>query len=188
MTALCASVGFTAPAAAQELQTVTLLANAESGCTLADPELATDGVLVNFVGPTGNVYRVQELADPATLTTRAAHLRLDMAAMCNSAHRVVVTSQNSGLWRTGPAPTVVGNFGTAVPYQLQISWADTNQTLVAQAVDRQERQWEILVGHPNVGALELDFNITAGQTNAGLGAPMVAGGYSDVVTVRVEPQ
>ena len=184
--ALSAVTGLAAPSQAQQSQSITLLGESGRACTLTAPELGT-GPLENFGVPSGSVYAVSELADPATLTTRAARLNLTMDAMCNGVHRLVVTSENSGLWRQGGPTTAVG-FGTAVPYRIDLSWADENPSLLADASTRQLREWQVLVGRPNAGEIQLDFNIQAGATNAGTGAPMVAGGYSDVVTLTVESQ
>lgn len=184
--ALAAATGLAAPATAQQAQTVTLLGQADRVCTLSAPELGS-GPIENFAVPSGGVYTVQELADPNTLTTRAASLTLNMAAMCNSVHRIVVTSENSGLWRQGAPSSAIG-FGTAVPYRLDLSWADENPSMIADAATRQAREWQLLVGRPNAGGIEMTFEIQAGATNAGTGAPMVSGGYSDVVTVSVEAQ
>lgn len=181
-----AATGFAAPASAQQVQTVTLLGLAERACVLSAPELGS-GSIENFAVPSGSVYTVQELADPNTLTTRAARLTLNMAAMCNGVHRIVVTSENSGLWRQG-APSQPAGFGTGVPYRLTLSWAGENPYLDADASSRQAREWQLLVGRPNAGGIEMTFEIQAGATNAGIGAPMVAGAYSDVVTVSVEAQ
>lgn len=165
---------------------MTLAATADRVCTLSTPELGS-GPLENFAIPSGSVYAVQQLSDPNTLTTRAARLTLNMDAMCNSVHRLVITSENSGLWRQG-TPTSPAGFGTAVPYRLGLSWANENPSLLADATVRQSREWLLLVGRPNAGVIEMQFEIDAGATNAGTGAPMVAGSYADVVTLTVESQ
>ena len=180
------TIGLAAPATAQQAQGVTLEGSADRLCVLSAPELGA-GPLENFSVPTGNVYSVEQLADPNTLTTRAARMTLSMAAMCNGVHRLVVTSENSGLWRQGTPSSAVG-FGTGVPYRLNLAWADENPSLNADASIRQARQWLVLVGRPNAGAIELEFEIDAGATNAGTGAPMVAGAYADVLTLTVESQ
>lgn len=184
--AFAAASGFAAPAAAQQSRTVTLLGQAGQACSLSTPTLGS-GQLENFIVASGNVYAVQQLADPNTLTIRAARLSLSFDAMCNGVHRVVVTSENSGLWRSGAAASAPG-FGTAVPYRVELNWADENDSLLADAASRQRREWQMLVGRPNAGELALEFQIVAGETNAGLGAPMIAGGYADVLTLTVESQ
>ena len=180
------AAGLAAPAMAQQTQSVVLSATADRACTLSAPELGA-GPIENFAIPSGGVYSVQQLADPNTLTTRAARLTLSMDAMCNGVHRLVISSQNSGLWRQG-VPTNPSGFGTGVPYRLDLNWADANNSLLADASVRQARQWLILVGRANAGVIEMEFAIAAGATNAGTGAPMVAGGYADVVTLTVESQ
>lgn len=180
------TIGLAAPAMAQQAQDVTLLGTADRICALSAPELGA-GPLENFSVPSGSVYSVEQLADPTTLTTRAARLTLSMDAMCNGVHRLIITSENSGLWRQG-APTSPSGFGTGVPYRLNLAWADENPSLTADASIRQARQWLVLVGRPNAGAIELEFEIDAGATNAGTGAPMVAGSYADVLTLTVESQ
>ena len=183
---LVGALGFAMPAAAQEVSTVTLTGVAEDQCTLGQAEWGS-GESENFETTSGGVFTISQLTDPTTLTTRAAGLRLTLGAMCNSAHRLVVESQNAGLWRNEFSGFTSG-FGSAVPYRLGLGWADENRDLSAEAASRQAIEWELLVGRPASGDVQLDFRIDAGATNAGLGAPLLAGSYSDVVTVTVESQ
>ena len=183
---LIGALGIAMPAAAQESSEVTLVGVAEDQCILGQAELG-DGALENFENPTGAVFIVAELTDPSTLTTRAADLSLKLNAMCNSPHRLIISSQNDGLWRTEVTGTASG-FGSAVPYRLGLTWADETRDLAATAASRQAVEWEMLVGRPATGDVQLNFSIDAGSTNAGLGAPLLSGSYSDVVTVTVESQ
>lgn len=183
---LIGTLGIAMPAAAQESSEVTLVGVAEDQCILGQAELG-DGALENFENPTGAVFIVAELTDPSTLTTRAADLSLKLNAMCNSPHRLIISSQNDGLWRTEVTGTASG-FGSAVPYRLGLTWADETRDLAATAASRQAVEWEMLVGRPATGDVQLNFSIDAGSTNAGLGAPLLSGSYSDVVTVTVESQ
>lgn len=183
---LIGALGIALPAAAQESSEVTLIGVAEDQCFLGEAELS-DGALQNFENPTGAVFVVAQLTDPSTLTTRAADLSLKLNAMCNTPHRLIVESQNDGLWRTEVTGATSG-FGSAVPYRLGLTWADETREIAATAASRQAIEWEFLVGRPATGDVQLDFSIDAGATNAGLGAPLLAGSYSDVVTVTVESQ
>jgi len=183
---LIGALGLALPASAQEISTVTLVGVAEDQCILGAAELGT-GAVENFVNPTGAVFVVAELTDPSTLTTRAAGLSLTLNAMCNSPHRLIVASENAGLWRTEVTGFATG-FANAVPYRMGLTWADETRDLLATANTRQAVEWEMLIGRPNTGDVELDFSIDAGSTNAGQGAPLLSGSYSDVVTVTVESQ
>lgn len=181
-----AATGLVADAAAQSQQAVAVRGQADQICVLASPELGT-GATENFNTPSGGVYVIEQLADPSTLTTRAARLTVSFEAMCNGVHRVVITSDNAGLWRT-ELTTPADGFGSAVPYQLQLDWADETRVLLAEAGSRQAQEWDLLVGRPNAGEILLGFSIDAGATNQGFNTPLLAGVYSDVVTVTVEAQ
>jgi hypothetical protein len=75
-----------------------------------------------------------------------------------------------------------------VPYTANLVWADEQHLLTADAAFDQEVQQQVLVGRPNTGELLIEFAINAGATNAGVGAPLLAGEYSDVLRVTMEPQ
>ena len=173
-------------ALAQDSQAVTLLASADRVCSISAPVIGT-GPVENFVVPTGQVFVVQQLAETTTLTTRAASLTLNLDAMCNGLHQITVSSDGSGLWLVGEGSDAEG-FGTAVPFNLVLDWADEVLPILADGNSQQARQWPLIVERPNAGSLELRFEIMAGATNAGQGAPLVAGVYSDVITLKLEAQ
>lgn len=183
---LASAACIAAPAAAQEQQTVGLTGEAEQLCTLGQPTQAT-GALNNFDSPSGTVFGITRLADPETLSTRAAAITLSMDAMCNSIHRVVIASDNNGLWRQGTGVAPLG-FGSAVPYRANLVWADQQYPLSAEAETRQAVEEEMLIGRPNTGEMLIEFEINRGATNAGLGAPLLSGEYSDVLRITVEAQ
>ena len=183
---LIGALGIAMPAAAQDSRTVIVTGVAQDRCILGQAELG-DGGIHNFNSPSGAVFVISELTDPSTLTTRAAELSLALSAMCNSPHRLVLASENAGLWRTEVTTTSSG-FGSAVPYRIDLGWAAENRNLVAEAASRENIEWEMLVGRPATGDVQIDFIIDAGATNAGTGAPLLSGAYSDVLTVTVESQ
>lgn len=175
-----------APAWAQDQATVSLVGDANQMCTLGQPTQG-GGALTNFDSPSGAVFSITRLADPDTLTTRAANITLSMDAMCNTLHRVVLESDNNGLWRQGVS-TAPSGFGSAVPYTANLVWADQQYPLTAEANSRQTVEEEMLVGRPNTGDMLIEFEINAGATNAGIGAPLLSGEYSDVLRITVESQ
>ena len=176
----------TAPAWAQDQATVAVVGDANQMCTLGQPT-QDGGAQTNFDTPSGTVFSITRLADPDTLSTRAANITLTMDAMCNTIHRVVLASDNNGLWRQG-VTTAPSGFGSAVPYTANLVWADQQDPLTAEASARQGVEEEMLVGRPNTGDMLIEFEINAGATNAGVGAPLLAGEYSDVLRITVESQ
>lgn len=155
-------------------------------CTLGQPSQGT-GALNNFDTPSGTVFGISALTDPETLSTRAANITLTMDATCNGIHRVVIASDNNGLWRNGVGGAQSG-FGSAVPYRANLVWADQEHPLTAEAADRQAVEQQMLVGRPITGEMLIEFSIGSGATNAGVGAPLLSGEYSDVLRITVESQ
>ena len=179
--AACAS-----SAAAQDQQAVTVIGMAEQFCSLG--QIGHDGgVMVNFDTPAGPLFSITELADPQTLTTRAASIALSAEAMCNGVHRLVITSDNNGLYRAGAEADAPG-FGSAVPYRAAVNWADQVHLFTADTAARQMVEEAMMVGHSHMGGLVVEFDISPGATNAGAGVPLLSGEYSDILRITVEPQ
>ena len=184
--ACLAILASTAPAAAQDQQTVTVIGTAEQFCSLG--QLGHDGgVMVNFDTPAGALFSITELADPQTLTTRAASIALSVEAMCNGVHRLMITSDNNGLYRATVEADVPG-FGSAVPYRAALNWADQVHLFTADTAARQLVEETMIVGHSHMGELVVQFDISPGATNAGVGVPLLSGEYSDILRITVEPQ
>ncbi|MCC7267267.1 MAG: hypothetical protein IT546_07990 [Caulobacteraceae bacterium] len=177
---------FTFAAAQEKTVVVTVTGSAEQSCSLGQPE-PDGGAQSNFDAPSGSIFSISVLGDPVTLSTRAASLTLEMEASCNSAHRVLLASDGNGLWRNGVTTPVAG-FGSAVPYRASLLWADSEESLIAEAAQRRNVERELLVSGPSAGQMRLEFAIAAGDTNAGTGAPLLAGEYSDVLRVTLESQ
>lgn len=157
-------------------------------CSLTTGPGSADG-FNNFSSADRNVYRVDQMIDAATLSTRAASFELTLTGVCNTAHRIRMESLNNGLWQLSETPPArPDGFGTAVPYDLTARWVDQVVQLSADAAIRQPRERNVPIGQPASGDLRLRFEILAGATNLAANAPMVSGAYSDTVTIILEPQ
>ena len=180
------SGGALAPALAQDQRTVEVIGMAEPLCNLG--EIAQgQGPQLNIDVTSGAVFTVTELMDSATLTSKAAAISLEVPATCNTIHRVALASDNNGLWRTIPAGGGAG-FASAIPYAAELSWSDQDHRLEANATSRGYIEEGVVVGQPATGDILIEFSINAGATNAGVGAPLLAGEYADVLRVIVEAQ
>jgi len=167
--------------------TYTVIGSVPQLCTMADPQLLNGSAPINVTSLTGNSIRITQLTDPATMATRAASFDIGFTAECNYAHRLVVESQNNGLWRsalTGEGP----GFADAVPYTAVVRWGDTTTTFRADAEVRQISTITVPVNRPTQGVIELQFQILAGASNLQSFSPLLAGTYSDIIRVTVEPQ
>lgn len=162
-------------------------ANAPQVCAVQQPVLS-QGALVNFQALDGTNLRIDQLTDPSTLATAAAQVSVSFDAVCNYPHRIVLESQNNGLWRTSttaPAPT---GFADAVPYTAQLTWGTINNTFRADAKARRLNTDSIPVDNPTAGKIVLNLSIQAGDSNLSANAPLIAGIYGDTLRVTVEPQ
>lgn len=182
-----------APAAAQE-STLTDSADYEVigftpvVCTLSLDE-GGSLTLQNFRAADANVYQIDQLVSPDTLSTRAATFEVTLAGVCNAAHRIRVESRNNGLWQLSQTPpNRPDGFATAIPYAVTASWSDRQISLLADAGVREFREEVVPIDRPVNGDLLLRFAIDEGATNLAANAPLVAGSYVDTLTIVLEPQ
>jgi len=157
-------------------------------CIVGNPQLGSGG-LVNFLSLNGTTLRIDRLADSRTLATQAASADVTFAAMCNFPHRVVLESQNGGLFRGGsvgqPPPS---GFADGVPYTATLTWGPVNASFFVDAAARKDTQLGVAVGLPVAGDLKLHLAIQPGASNLTANAPLIAGVYSDTLFVTLEPQ
>jgi hypothetical protein len=151
------------------------------------PTLRTDKPAVNVNGLNGSTLVIAQLTDPENLSVRAASFGVGFDAMCNYAHRIVVESENNGLWRDIATPVPPG-FADAIPYTATLTWGDVNTTFQADATTKHIADFSVSVGHATEGQIELFMQILPGASNAQAFAPLLAGIYRDTVRVTVEPQ
>lgn len=157
-------------------------------CAVGAPALAA-GRQVNFRGLNGSTLQVDQLVDPATLSTSAASVELRFESVCNLRHRLRVETQNNGLWQTSERGLGrPDGFATAVPYRARLSWASQNLELVADARARRITEGSFLVDGAAIGDILLRLEIDPGATNAQANAPLVAGIYGDTLRIILEPQ
>ncbi len=157
-------------------------------CAVEEPTLGA-GNLVNFRTLSGNSLEVDQLTDPVTLSTRAASVEVSFPAVCNFAHRVVLESQNNGLWRSELGLTPAPNgFSDGVPYTATLIWGPVINTFEADATSRQVRDSVRNIDRPVIGQLLLRLEIQPGATNLQSNAPLVSGVYRDTLRLTVEPQ
>jgi hypothetical protein len=181
------------PAAAQaqptsRTQAMGVNASVPRSCAIGAPVLAP-AAQVNFRGLNGSTLQIDQLVDPATLSTNAASVEVRFEAVCNLPHRVKIETQNNGLWQSverGAARPE--GFANAIPYRARLEWRDDALLLNADAQVRRIAENSLFVSESRMGDLTLRLQIDAGSTNAQANAPIVAGNYSDTVRITLEPQ
>ena len=158
-------------------------------CAVQNPVLTRGGQFVNFLTLNGTMLQISQLADPRTLATLPASADVSFATVCNFPHRIVLQSQNNGLWRGGAIATPPpSGFADGVPYTVNLTWGPINDTFFVDATSRQQSQTTVAVGHAEAGDIQLHLAIQAGASNLVANAPLIEGIYSDTLLLTVEPQ
>lgn len=174
---------------APDVRNFTAVGTVPEVCTIGQAT-ANVGRLVNIRSLTGTLLQIDRLTDPTTLSTSPAAADVTFQAFCNYPHRLVVQSQNNGLWResVGAGVATPQGFADAVPYTLGVVWGDISQTYQVDAAGRRMRDFQSNLGKPVSGDLLLHLEIQPGAANLRTQAPLLAGSYQDTILLTVEPQ
>lgn len=133
---------------------------------------------------TNNSVSIDTLANPADDTTMATNFSLPFEVACNTPVRVAMQSRNGGLQSSGQG-TSDPAFSNLITYQARVDLPGQQGVLsctserMADGRKECQREAEGVVGS---GAGAIRVQIAAGQ---GL---LLAGRYSDVVTITIAPQ
>lgn len=177
-----ALAGAAAAQTAMTPSTIPVVGEVRDLCLLGEPQVQAGGA-ENLGATSGETITLESLVDDQ-LQTRATRFDIEMPAMCNTPHRVVVRSDSGGLWNAGAA--VAGNeFGVAVPYTLVLDWSDQNREMNAAAVSSAPIDLIFPVDRAAGDVLKLEFNIDAGASNAGTNIPLAAGVYRDTIRISL---
>lgn len=166
--------------------TFPVIAAAPNVCAVSQVSIES-GALVNFRNQNGSTFFIDRLVDPVTLSTSAASAQVTFDAVCNLPHRLVVESQNNGLWREAVGLRPPSGFADGVPYTASVQWGALSRRFNVDADGRRIRSFEADVGVPTIGELEMRIDIQAGATNGAANEPLVAGVYQDTIRVTLEP-
>jgi hypothetical protein len=158
-------------------------------CSLSAASLANASQPVNVKSLTGATLEIETLVNPTTLRTQGASVELALQAVCNYPHELTLSSANNGLWRqaaTGaatPAP-----FASAVPYQATASWGLQTVALNADTGSRRPVNAVSSIDEPRFGDITLSLQVDPGASNVATNSPLLAGTYSDLITITLGPQ
>lgn len=169
-----------APMAAAAQTTTTqgrldIVADAPSACVVASAASVAGANATFQAASDGAEVRITGLIDPQTSLARASSINVLLPITCNTAHRLVLSSDNGGLLRAGSGDQdVAGGFREFVPYRMSVSWS-------GQSVSAASTQGpvSINVGDGAAGEASVTIDIPAG------GDPLVSGAYADAVVIEL---
>ena len=177
--ALAMPVASLAQDSGSDSQRLQIAGEARPACVISQPA-AVGGVNAVFAasGPAGGTITITQLVNPQTAEPEAASVEISLPAICNTAHRVVVTSADGGLQRVGGQRGLRGNdntFGDMLPYSIAFDWGSLRLDGTSDDAPFEAQQ------DATQGEMRLTIATTAG------GGFLTAGTYSDNVTIRFEP-
>ena len=146
-------------------------------CLLAAPVSNGGGVNAQFQSGTEDNSQVliTSLANEESGVLNPASITLDFNGTCNFAHSVILTSSSGGL-RNEIADINSGGFTSVGIYAATMNWNGLSESLT---LNGQEGAFATLSQiSANSGVLTLSVDIPGG------GSPLVAGTYSDVLTIE----
>ena len=151
-----------------------IVADAPSACVVASAASVAGANATFQAASDGAEVRITELIDPQTGQARASSINVLLPITCNTAHRLVLSSDNGGLLRAGGDQQPADGFREFVPYQVSASWS-------GQSVSASSTQGpvSINVGDGAAGEASVTIDIPAG------GDPLVSGAYADAVVIEL---
>jgi spore coat protein U-like protein len=159
------------------LQMIDIAGVANPACLMRGPA-PTSGVNARFQTVSASLGDIQivELVNPQTAVPRATSISIAMPVICNSAHRLSILSRSGGLKRVAANERnqASGGFADFLPYALSADWAGQSLT------QSSEVRGGINISTANAGAgnMTIGFSVGAGNT------PLVAGAYTDAITIE----
>lgn len=151
---------------------------AEPACLIRSPAVLDSNNASVTVGSNSNVDVALSsggFVDPGTGVPNAAQIKLSLPVTCNTAHHITVESARGGLVLLGSVPQGSG-FRSRLDFTVTLNWAGGAQSFNTTTA----RTLDAIVPNAATGAATIEIAIPGG------GTPLVAGAYSDTVTVKVE--
>lgn len=157
---------------------IEIVGEAPAACLLrGDGKARGSNMSFQALGSSAGEIRIGQLVDASTAVPRAANVQLILPIICNGPHRVVVRSVSGGLVRIGAGARQPSSaFRENLPYELGAIW---DGRVFRQASDA---AGDFVIDSSNGRAADLTLSISV----RGGGRPLVAGNYSDTITVRFQ--
>ena len=124
---------------------------------------------------------INQLVDPATAQLKPASISLSLNGICNNTHTFSIQSNEGGLQTSNGATP---GFSNHVDYSASVLWGGSSSSLQTSGAAGQSSPIAVVPG-AFAGTLQLQVTVGAGGAN---GLPLLAGTYSDNITITFKPQ
>lgn len=148
--------------------------------TALPSELAADNMSLTAGG--SNKIQIDTMIDPSSSLLKPSSIQIEIIGTCNQTHYVSVMTRNGGLALSSTAQVVDGAFLSHVNYRTQVNWAGKTAVMSTDGAPGKKTPTTV-VGGTNHGPLSL--RIIVDELENDMGMPVVAGTYSDILTVQI---
>ncbi len=172
-------------AADSQSQALSVRGYAQSVCTLAAPQIS-QSTNITISGGTAIqiVLNVPALVDEKTAQLRPGSVSLTANLICNRSHSLRIVSGNGGLRPQTGGDTPAGTgFANRIDYTVNASWGGATAQLQTSGVGGAATPE---VQSPGAYAGNLVLQVSINESGAGH-LPLVAGNYTDALTITLSP-
>jgi hypothetical protein len=150
-------------------------------CLFSEPHTTqASNMAIGVASSTRSTLNISRLADSATAQLLSASITVVSKGTCNHAHTFTIATKNGGL----NTPTSAGGFANHVDYTATVSWGSSNSQLQTTALEGQKTPNSIPIG-AYAGDMQLQISI---NQDGARNLPLVAGVYTDDLTITFQPQ
>lgn len=143
-------------------------------------ELASDNMSLAAGG--SNKLQIDTMVDPSSSLLKPASIQIEIIGTCNQTHYVSAMTKNGGLALGSAAQVVDGAFISHINYRAQVDWAGKSAIMSTDGGPGKKTPTTV-IGGTNHGPLSL--RIVIDDLENDLTIPLVAGTYSDILTVQI---
>lgn len=176
------------PGAALDSQShsVAIRGEAQPVCSFSSPQaLQAANMAIAPSALSQNTIGIGTLIDPATAKLAGASIWLSLKGLCNRAHSISISTGNGGLKPANASPGAPApGFSSRVDYTAQVVWASSTSALRTAGTSGQATPAALTNGAYS-GDLGLQIVIDPAVPGD---LPMLAGTYTDKITVTFRPQ
>jgi hypothetical protein len=150
-------------------------------CLFSEPHTTqASNMAIGVASSTRSTLNINRLADSSTAQLLPASITVVSNGTCNHAHTFTIATKNGGL----NTATSAGGFANHVDYTAIVSWGLSNSQLQTTGLEGQKTPNSIPIG-AYAGDMQLQILINQdGSRNL----PLVAGVYTDDLTITFQPQ
>jgi hypothetical protein len=144
------------------------------------PRVVTANNMTMSSGNDATHLNISTMFEAATATLKPAAITLALRGVCNVPHQLSLSTA-IGVMRAANQREAQTIFVDQVRYRATAQWGPQSLTLIADGSG--PKRVDLVVGHAEAGDLQIEIKVDGSEND--LTAPVIAGTYSDVITLNI---